>query len=507
MEEPMSEAYTTPANEKSCQTDDLMDEAGVPGPDLASKTLVNSTEIGDPPLLQRPLQTSKSGIEQIIECFRTGTAQLKHILLKEVDTIFECKLCRSLFRGLPNLIKHKEIYCFSRLSEPDDSSGDGKKSIKELLEAIYPRSEKQEYFLRLEPIASNQNAVYQYLSTEEDFPPSSQSPEHTRTDNWSHVHHHEPNTEINMKEGEDHCVKEEERESVNKDDEDDVESEERQVSSEERTDVSDSPSCRCRLCNRTYKVRGHLQRHLRIVHKIITSAEPMSDNKKSNGKVPESPDANTSDSQSQKSPREENKIPWKPAFSMGFDLKTRFCKLCRRTFSSDQNLTKHIELHTDNGTDFFVKFYCCPLCSYMTRRKRDVVRHLSDFHKKNSAYLSRISQSLDSSAIKTPAEDVLNKKEPKVQRQQEVKLHSSPYLTRRNQNAPRKTSGGEKASTGVKVERDSAEGKVMQPLSVCGVCGQGFRKQRHLDLHMRSHQKTAGRRAAAGVRTRSKVVL
>ncbi|MEQ2186287.1 hypothetical protein GOODEAATRI_027075, partial [Goodea atripinnis] len=93
--------------------------------------------------------------------------------------------------------------------------------------------------------------------------------------------------------------------------------------------------------------------------------------------------------------------------SVGFDFKQLFCKLCKRQFSSRQNLTKHIELHTD-GNDIFIKFYRCPLCRYESRRKRDVLRHVTVVHKKSSAYLAKIMPKLESRAVKRLAEVVLN---------------------------------------------------------------------------------------------------
>uniref|UniRef100_A0A3Q0SMT2 Zinc finger protein 800a n=1 Tax=Amphilophus citrinellus TaxID=61819 RepID=A0A3Q0SMT2_AMPCI len=625
-------------------------------------------EPGDPPLLQQPLQTSKSGIQQIIECFRSGTSQLKHMLLREVDTIFECKLCRSLFRGLPNLITHKEYYCLSQLPESD---GQQSVAMKDLLDAIYPRADRPDYVVRLEPIQTTTKAVFQYLTTEEDARESpvnwegetmegvesSQanqtgvSESHSSPRNNQGQRRWEPEEEAKEEqpqpedEGSNSGVGAPELVSLNLVQVEDVtiscclcgqdfnsrrsirrhcrkmhqtKLEELRKFTETRTvptsllsmvkgkihttptgkscpvclktfatkanvrrhfdevhrglrrdtitpsiasrpgqpfslevtpprksnnasptrasPQANSASCRCTLCKRNYSSQLMLKRHMRIVHKIYS----MKSNR-STTTATSTTAAATSNS------------------SMGFDFKQLFCKLCKRQFSSRQNLTKHIELHTD-GNDIFIKFYRCPLCRYESRRKRDVLRHVTVVHKKSSAYLAKIMPKLESRAVKRLAEVVLNssskrtgsngKEEvngrhassssspsPPVTRKQECSTTGptasssssapppapvtrkqqdlsstvftpSPPVTRNSQTPhTRRHDTQSESSTGT----SSTEVRVTKNFSLhaCDQCGRAFAKKLYLESHKRSHRNasTAAGSRRKGVSTRSKSLV
>ncbi|XP_059181776.1 zinc finger protein 800b [Centropristis striata] len=626
----------TETRDQICQTEERLQQtsAGSHGHNTGL-----CVEPGDPPLLQQPLQTSKSGIQQIIECFRSGTSQLKHMLLREVDTIFECKLCRSLFRGLPNLITHKEYYCLSRLPEPDGPSGEDRQSVamKDLLEAIYPRA--PDYVVRLEPIQTTSKAVFQYLTTEEEL---ARYPSHTPSARESPVawegeavegvdnnqpggpeSHSSPGQGQRRWEGEEeakeeqpqhedegstsgvedvtiscclcgqdfnsrrsirrHCRKMHQtkleelrkftetrtvptsllsmvkgrprtlstptgkscpvcfktfatkanvrrhfdevhrglrrdtitpsiasrpgqpfslevtppRKSNNSSPTRSQNPKPNPVNSKPTTPNQTKPpsqapptpqaaaaaSCRCTLCKRNYSSQLMLKRHMRIVHKIYS----VKSNRSAPTPAPTPPTATPNSSSAPLAPtnnirvkeeavepseeeEEEEDIDSSPApspsgstgtakvvpvvpntlkvkeeeappspkvtpslpssssssrsnmcsgnvatkmtkLSVGFDFKQLFCKLCKRQFSSRQNLTKHIELHTD-GNDIFIKFYRCPLCRYESRRKRDVLRHVTVVHKKSSAYLAKIMPKLESRAVKRLAEVVLNSPTP-----------------------------------------------------------------------------------------------
>ncbi|XP_061125025.1 zinc finger protein 800b [Syngnathus typhle] len=615
--------------DQSCQTEDWLKQT-TPGTHNAG----HCVEPGDPPVLQQPLHTSKSGIHQIIECFRSGTSQLRHMLLREVDTIFECKVCRSLFRGLPNLITHKDYYCLSRLPEHD---GDDRTSValQELTDIIYHRAERPDYVVRLEPIQSTSKAVYQYLTTEEELarypsraPSARESPvawegETGEADNNQTGQPRGPESPAQSQGRKRWEAEEEEAKEAAPQPEDEgstsgvedvtiscclcgqdfnsrrsirrhcrkmhkTKLEELRKFTETRTvptsllsmvkgrpqSLSTPPgkSCpvclkvfatktnvrrhfdevhrglrrdtitpaiasrpgqplsleatppkkgnsaspprssssksgpvnakaaplnqnranppsqpqttsqsqltsRCTLCKRNYSSQLMLNRHMRIVHKIYSvksnrsvttpaattptapatntttttsstrvlpsnsiqvkqeAVEPLEEDEQDeemDQSPPASPTHSTGSSKSAVGLSaalkvKEEETAWSPKaaagtsagtpaaknkLSVGFDFKQLFCKLCKRQFSSRQNLSKHIELHMD-GNEIFIKFYRCPLCRYESRRKRDVLRHVTVVHKKSSPYLAKIMPKLESRAVKRLAEAVLSNNNPK----------------------------------------------------------------------------------------------
>ncbi|XP_077853364.1 zinc finger protein 800 isoform X10 [Macaca mulatta] len=76
-----------PLRDKYCQTDHHHHGCCEP---------VYILEPGDPPLLQQPLQTSKSGIQQIIECFRSDAINVERHLPKRLILNIIRKLIRQM---------------------------------------------------------------------------------------------------------------------------------------------------------------------------------------------------------------------------------------------------------------------------------------------------------------------------------------------------------------------------------------------------------------------------
>ncbi|XP_034256820.1 uncharacterized protein LOC117654344 [Thrips palmi] len=70
------------------------------------------TPVGpDYSILRKPVEISVSGLNEVIKVFQSCSTELHHLLSHECDVVYECKVCRNLFRSLANFISHKRVYC------------------------------------------------------------------------------------------------------------------------------------------------------------------------------------------------------------------------------------------------------------------------------------------------------------------------------------------------------------------------------------------------------------
>ena len=64
--------------------------------------------------LKSPIKTSLSGTKQVIHALECGTGEVKEYLLEEINLMYECKTCFSVFRSIANLVAHKRSFCTSK---------------------------------------------------------------------------------------------------------------------------------------------------------------------------------------------------------------------------------------------------------------------------------------------------------------------------------------------------------------------------------------------------------
>lgn len=62
-------------------------------------------------LIRHSLEAGGKLIHQVIDGLKHGTSEVQHLILQQSDVILECRVCRNLFRSLPNYLDHKRFYC------------------------------------------------------------------------------------------------------------------------------------------------------------------------------------------------------------------------------------------------------------------------------------------------------------------------------------------------------------------------------------------------------------
>lgn len=73
-------------------------------------------ELPDYALLRKPILTSITSFGQARKIFDLATEELKNLLSNECDILYECKVCRNIFRSLANFVSHKRVYCKEKFS-------------------------------------------------------------------------------------------------------------------------------------------------------------------------------------------------------------------------------------------------------------------------------------------------------------------------------------------------------------------------------------------------------
>ncbi|KAF2894530.1 hypothetical protein ILUMI_11658 [Ignelater luminosus] len=72
--------------------------------------------------IRKPIDTSIFGLKQVLTLFETATEEVRKYITYECDIMYECRVCRTIFRSLANFILHKRNYCRESYNRNDHTN-------------------------------------------------------------------------------------------------------------------------------------------------------------------------------------------------------------------------------------------------------------------------------------------------------------------------------------------------------------------------------------------------
>ncbi|KAJ2952137.1 hypothetical protein O0L34_g4416 [Tuta absoluta] len=381
-------------------------------------------------VLRKPIPTSVTGFAQARKIFDLATEELKDLLANECDLMYECKVCRNIFRSLANFISHKRVYCKEKFSTTIHSH-------------FVNNVSTQKEFLRIKRLEEAYQKTLKVTPTSCDGKEKENDDRIPLTKDITAVYEKIINArESNSEENQQIILKNIPSSSA---------AVFQNLGFEDKT--SDSMKAQVQELDQILsRKRAVLQRDGKFI--IENENDPPTEHDK-----PDKPDtSDTADKQ------EENviQISDDDENDDGQELK---CKICDLQFSTMKTLKFHMKYkHLESRL-----VYPCPDCLEIFSTSWSVYRHLFKVHRKTAAQIRRLRESIQSKAFK---------------------MNNPPAFYEKRKNvkpaAPQTITEEERRDQENQAWMDNMEGDGEVPR--CGGCGRTFERRAALAAHTHTCQ-------------------
>ncbi|XP_039433129.1 uncharacterized protein LOC120415602 [Culex pipiens pallens] len=411
-------------------------------------------------VLRKPIVTAVTGFLEAHKAYEAGTDEIRKLLAGECDVLYECRVCRNLFRSLTNFISHKRVYCrkLFNVAQHFHFQNDGflDQDLSTILQAEQD-SQRKAKKVHADILNKDLSSIIERLRRKQ----HKISADLSLTDYYDRVNHKLTQDDLNRQQ---HLLQLDRVPNSSAA----VYQTVRGLATEEQGAISGSMSAQIgeleSLSDRTK--RTVLGPDGKVLLNASAPALPVICDRSNRYFQPIDGDGE----------------------SVGKASGSHACQECNLQFDTDQTLKLHMEMKHTPST----YVYTCPSCSKTFLQPAAVIRHLSNDHKKS---MRRIKMMRDSIFKRRTRVDEVVVKGPSSREMSRL-LNASASSSSANGNSPSSNGGGGAFSANggsISAEDEEAATRAwMENLEhfdqgpMCSYCGKTFDRKAVLATHMQT---------------------